>query len=119
MTIWHPDTCGCVLEYEWDDSKTPASYSQHGVVRKCTEHTTVPDNELFKIVLDENQRKNNVLSIAKEILPSIEPQNYHFSFNNQRMLQIQVIGLSMSSVHKNQLQAQCNAKYGQGKVEVL
>lgn len=77
---WYPDTCGCVIEYEWDDSE-PEDKRTHRVVRfvkVCDAHKKFlplsaketpeevlmaqEDKErLFSQVLEENRRKNYVL----------------------------------------------------------
>lgn len=86
-TLWSPDTCGCVLEYEWDDS-VPTEERTHTPTRAtkiCAEHTVekVATREanlgigrgketreahhiVYDAVLAENQGKNRVMAALVE-----------------------------------------------------
>ena len=78
ITRWRPDTCGCELEFEWDnevslDKRThlPGKY-----VVKCAAHNHIEDNTRhFESVLEENRRKNQTLTILKELPLSFVEQN--------------------------------------------
>lgn len=64
-TRWRPDTCECILEYEWD-SNEPSETRAHTLVDTpylCDAHKSSTDK--LSVVLEENQRKNKVI---KEML---------------------------------------------------
>ena len=78
ITTWRPDTCGCTIHYEWDDSLSDADRvhipveevtTHDGLLIKrycCPVHNT--DNGVgkhhdhFTKVQEENNRKNKVLN---------------------------------------------------------
>lgn len=66
-TRWSPDTCGCVIEYEWDDT-LPQEARKHdfkNVITRCSEHSGLgKDKAHFDHVLSENQAKNRVFAEA-------------------------------------------------------
>lgn len=71
-TRWSPDTCKCVLEYTWDDS-VPESERVHTpatVVAQCEFHVSVPIEEVFAAVVDENAHKNKVINEIAVSLPT-------------------------------------------------
>ena len=58
MTLWSPDTCECVIEYD-DDLKVVAVHN------KCSKHlATQDDASHFETVLGHNRKKNLVLNAA-------------------------------------------------------
>ena len=61
ITRWSPDTCPCVIDYEWNDA-VPQEARVHvanAIIEACAAHAavTVPAAHLA-LVLEENQRKN-------------------------------------------------------------
>lgn len=64
-TTWRPDTCNCEVQYEWDDAE-PQETRQHtvkAVTRKCAAHQEHGhDAQVFTRLLNENSRKNRVLT---------------------------------------------------------
>lgn len=64
-TTWHPDTCGCVLEYTWDDA-LPAEDRVHEGTRCvgcCPAHEGKTPGEAdpkghYAAITAENQHKN-------------------------------------------------------------
>lgn len=73
-TRWRPDTCGCVLEYQWDDS-VPLNERQltaSKIVKACPAHqkiTKVADH--YQTVLLENTKKNLLIKNIIENNPDI------------------------------------------------
>jgi hypothetical protein len=63
ITRWRPDTCGCVLELEWDDQH-PEDAREHRPVKieRCGahDHPGKPNEHVFGLVHGENQHKNRV-----------------------------------------------------------
>lgn len=120
-TRWSPDTCGCVLEYAWDDT-LPADERVHTftvLVAKCPDHIALlADQETYDQVLSENTRKNHVLELARGIVINIEREDYVWSFNAARRLRAEFPGM-LTGAQKAQLRQACNNKFGAGKVEVI
>jgi hypothetical protein len=70
VTRWSPDTCGCVIEYETDDTETDESkkHVHHATIKSCPAHSKHHGKpEHLTIVFEENRRKNNVLAQAAEV----------------------------------------------------
>lgn len=106
VTQWCPDTCGCVLEYAWDDSFPVEErvHTGHRVVTECELHSYDNDpNTALTILLAENQTKNLVLDkIAqgsaaedveiidgrKKFLEGKEPK---WSFDEERNLNVTIL----------------------------
>lgn len=85
-TTWRPDTCGCVLEYKWDDAlnedqrvHTPtentvycAAHSPEKIQTRLQAKGEVLDQKkqahehIYEAVLKENQTKNLVLASLTE-----------------------------------------------------
>jgi len=92
---WKPDTCGCVLEFEFDadapDSERVVTPTQ--VVKACAHHplgTTVKEN--YDKVLDENQRKNFSIKELVDQVPELKSEDIKFSFDDDRTLVLKLPG---------------------------
>lgn len=72
-TRWHPDTCGCVVEYEWDDAEPDdaRTHRPSKVVQQCASHAGLTHAQVHAAVLDENPRKNRALAAIMETAPGI------------------------------------------------
>ena len=70
-TKWSPDTCKCVIVYEWD-SDVEADKRIHTFVPEdsveCEIHATTLD--VFEVVMSENQGKNRAIARVLELLPN-------------------------------------------------
>lgn len=120
VTRWSPDTCDCVLEYEWDDS-LPVENRVHTiskVVNACPHHGGTPVSH-FNTVVEENTRKNFAFAEIQKLKPDATPDNYNWSFDEQRKLKVGILNLPIRAAEKAQLKANCNARFGAGKVEVI
>lgn len=134
ITRWSPDTCGCELEYRWDDS-VPDNQRTHTLdnyVRQCSAHSSLAnDNDRYNSILDENPRKNialldalNNVSGLRDVTADggfvLKPNiNYNFSFTGtapNRVLNISFSGISLTTQQRNGIQAALNARFGSGKV---
>ena len=132
-TRWSPDTCGCVIEYEWDDSvpEDQRTHSLSNVVSKCPAHAALTDNNTFSSVLDENPRKNNALNHVLDNAPTAlfdvingarqlkESINFSFSWSGiapDRVLTISFTGITLTTNQRNAIQAALTNRFGFGKV---
>lgn len=72
LTRWSPDTCGCVIDYEWDDTQAEDVRVHTAVrtVKRCLAHQADTDVALhYSKALEENQRKNKALQKLLESCP--------------------------------------------------
>lgn len=119
-TRWTPDTCGCVIEYTWDDSE-PEDTRQHvysNTVQRCTIHAALNLSGLthFNAVHEENTRKNGVLALGQAIKASLDFSLMSWSFDAaSRTLTINSNG-QLTTQQRNTLQTQANNRFGAGKV---
>ena len=71
-TTWSPDTCNCIINYEWDDT-IPENVRSHrvtGIVKKCSFHQNTVDLQAhFDAILEENSRKNDAVKKVKQAHP--------------------------------------------------
>ena len=131
ITRWSPDTCACVLDYEWDD-ELPQDQRTHTileVIKGCSHHQGTKE-EVYDKVKDENMTKNRVLgeimgslpalveevtdsegNVSKRFKKGMEPK---WSFDENRQLQIELV-----SSEKAQLKTILDAKFGFNKVKLL
>jgi len=116
VTRWSPDTCSCVLDFEWDDEEPEGSHTIKAVVNRCGSHQAGPDKDIFNEVLSENTRKNKVFGLAQQLLPAVEVDDYDWHFDTKRVLEVKVKNLGPAQ--RAQLQQDCNNKFGANKVKV-
>ena len=70
ITRWSPDSCGCVVEYEWDTdtSENDRMHTYRASINTCSFHTAHHGKKQHLVVLDqETQLKSKVLDYAAEI----------------------------------------------------
>lgn len=122
-TRWSPDTCGCVLEYEWDDSEdeNTRTHSFKRIIKACPEHTALAGKSHYDQVLSENTRKNITFGEIRKALPKeeITPDNYLWFFDKDRVLQVSLVGVDLPEAAKRGLQTALDARFGAGKAKVL
>ncbi len=118
VTRWSPDTCGCVLEYEWDDAQDENTRQVmfKRVVKRCSSHSLLSGVDVYNEVVSENTRKNIVLAEAQKVFPELIPENYNWSFDKDRKLKVGFLGVA---IDKKQLQDLTDSKFGKNKVEVI
>jgi hypothetical protein len=120
ITTWSPDTCECVLEYEWDDA-VPENERTHAivnVVKKCEFHQHHSDKDAhFDDVLNENRHKNQVLAEILKNLPEDEKNisvkngrnvttfkvNPKWKFDENRVLQVELTSKISKTLLKNNI----------------
>jgi hypothetical protein len=104
-TRWRPDTCKCVVDYNWDD-QTSEDKREHTLskIEKCEFHKDFSDEAAYTMVGGENINKNIVINrIAVE--ESIDPAQFEFGFDQDRKLKIilppELIGKKLEIILKN------------------
>lgn len=127
-TRWSPDTCDCVLEYEWDTevSEDLRVHTPKEPVRVCDDHKVNPKPEVHDKVHEENTRKNKALDEAIKALPSFaktdaggnktpDLDKIAWSFDEDRNLVIDLKGAKKAD--KDAVKAVVSAKLS--KVNIL
>ena len=108
VTRWSPDTCDCIVEYEWDE-KIPLedrTLALSAIKRKCPAHASLSDEAVYAAVSEENPRKNRALGLIANIaLPQgSDDEKAHFgmeclwSFGPDRLLKIEVPDLPIQTI---------------------
>ena len=79
-TRWNPDTCGCVIEYQWDDT-VPQDQRVHtpvNIVSQCNVHGSFnAPSDLYNHVLFDSQRKNLLFAILQGLNPNLTLDQYN------------------------------------------
>jgi hypothetical protein len=87
VTRWLPDTCECVIDYEWDDAN-PSVLTHKEMIKVCAAHAALglADKACFDKVRDENVRKNMTLAEAQKAVASVTLEDFTWSFDKDRNL---------------------------------
>ncbi len=75
ITRWSPDTCGCVLEYEWDTeaSNDDREHTFVSMVKVCPDHEGLDKDHIhYGHVVAENTTKNRVHTALHERIPRLQ-----------------------------------------------
>ena len=133
VTRWSPDTCDCVIDFEWDRDLPVASRVHTGknIFKDCPDHSGLktPTN-FYNVILDENQRKNkvrqdvleNVSALAEtkdEALDFKDGITFDYSWQGRddaRILHVVVTGFTLTGGQKNTITAIADSKFGVDKV---
>lgn len=136
-TRYSPDTCGCVIEYQWDDTltETDRTHTLSNYINKCSAHSGLAtDQDRWNAVFEENPRKNRTLKTCldngpttlfdvvdgtRQLKPSI---SYNWSWSGtapNRVLTVSFTGVSLTTTQRNNLQTALNTLFGSGKVTVV
>lgn len=90
---WRPDTCGCVLEYEFD-ADAPEDTRVHtptACLNACAAHPDASDIAAHHAsVLAENVKKNTAINEVKSQLSEADAKAVAWSFDEARNLTITV-----------------------------
>lgn len=125
ITRWSPDTCGCVVEYEWDDAvaQNARTHSIANVVQRCARHQHVAFDaavDHFAQLVDENPRKNKLIVRLKTQFPAVFDADGNFlgsySFDANHVLTVIIPGIT--SQQRTTAQTWCDTNLGVGKVVV-
>lgn len=129
ITRWSPDTCSCVVEYQWDDSDLIEN-RQHilsKVVNKCIAHQEYADEIVFSTITDENKRKNIVLNEIFSNIPSLsfinnegkviyDEKSVNWQFDQGRKL---IISTNLKLTEKTKVKNLLKNKFKTNEVEIL
>jgi len=122
---WRPDTCGCVLEF-WFDDELPSElvvHSWEATKTTCPEHILITDGAtLYAAVLEENQRKNIALGMVKTLatVDRDELQRVHqwsFDSSSPRVLTLS-FGRLIPASEVSGMQAAADLQFGPGLVVI-
>lgn len=93
-TRWRPDTCGCVIDYEWNDDvdENARQHTFARVLSRCAAHTSGPAAQVWAVVTEENTRKNRALARTQEIVGVDTPTEWRF--DAQRILVVRLTTLA-------------------------
>lgn len=141
-TRFSPNTCGCVLDYQWDDTVAEAVRT-HTIVAHtpCATHFGLPTT-VGKVVetdvatihpMEQNQRVNKFVGAALEALTDlrdgvtgnftlkngIELQVTWTGTGSNRVLNVLWVGVTLTNAKKTTLQTRADQLFGAGKVVVL
>ena len=131
-TRYSPDTCGCVLEYTWDDTQSEATrtHTFSSVITKCNSHSAQTDANSYTTCMEENTRKNIALQVALDNGPStlydlsgttrtLKPTvTYTYSWSGTSPNRTLTIGFSvaLTTTQKTTIRTALNTRLGTGKV---
>ena len=96
-TTWRPDTCGCVIEYDWDDA-VPAAARVHSFrsCGRCAIHQALAptDAAAYALVEAENKDKNRAVAAAIAAVPRLAGRHDEvaWAFDGARALDIVLPG---------------------------
>ncbi len=86
ITTWHPDTCGCVVEYAWDRS----SKEDERVHHQFSINPCCPQHKHFDDVLAENRRKNEAVTLLTQANPGKTHADVAWEFDADRNLSVRL-----------------------------
>lgn len=140
MKIWKPDTCECVIEEIYNGVEIVGGGE---VVKKCAVHTDVPDEELYDVLLNkENRVKNAVervllghdnlktLGLHKmtrqkdgtDVVELKDGVEYKWQFEGtgkNRVLKAEIVGAMLTKGQKDAIKTLVDERCGEGRVNVL
>lgn len=136
---WHPDTCGCIVEQEYDPALPASQWTLSQIFRKCPAHQSVPDDQLYGVLYQnpdgENKRKNlmekflleelvGTLSESylddngKEQLRWRQGVRYEWSFDRDRTLRVRMRGGVVTGQRRGAVLTRADGVFGAGRVVV-
>lgn len=120
VTRWRTNTCGCIFDYECDDSipQDERKITLNRIVHKCEIHQGIEDNKTaFSTVVEECKRKSFIFVVAKECCPSLKFSDYSWRFDKNRKLIID-FGPSITATDITKIQTECNLVFGIDKIVI-
>ncbi len=142
MKTWKPDTCECEVEEIYNGNQIVGGGQ---VLSKCSAHQSVADEDLYGVLYSnpdgENKRKNQLIrgllgyegfslnlhqnkaqADGQTIVDFKDGVSCSWSFTGtgkDRVLQVSVVGATLTTNQKNALKNFANTKFGVGKVELI
>lgn len=130
ITRWSPDTCSCVVEYEWDDSESEdvRTHTINKIVEQCLFHKELDVPKMHTTLFDENTRKNKLIGSLLTQFPALatvddkgntvlKPGILTWSFDDKRVLTVSVPMLDVNQ--KSDAQSWADANLGEGNVQFM
>lgn len=134
----------CIIQYQWDDT-VPQEQRTHDnpvFLQRCSIHAAQPgdDSARWTTITEENPRKNQAWQSVIDNGPSSlvdtdvgtgtktlkaknpttgAPLSLDFAFNGtppNRLLTLTLVGITLTTQQKNNVQTALNTKFGTGKV---
>jgi hypothetical protein len=143
MKTWKPDTCDCVIEEIYQGTEIVGGGQ---VVKKCAAHSTVEDKDLYGVLYanpdGENKVKNQMYRVllgmedvkglglekvtknkeGNDVIELADGVDYKWTFDGlgyNRKLKVEVKGAALTKAKKDNIKAHADAKFGNGKVEII
>jgi len=140
MKTWKPDTCECHIEEVYNGTEIVGGGQ---VLNKCQAHADVPDNELYDVLLNKENRVKNgfhrillghdnlkTLGLHKmtkqkdgtdvaELKDGVEYKWQFEGTGKNRVLKAEIVGATLTKNQKDAIKALCDTNHGQGKVDIL
>lgn len=102
VTTWKPDTCGCEIEYQWDDSVSQDNRTHSlKVIKPCAIHASDPHPTAYQNVLNENQSKNLAIELLVKSVPKLEEKKSEIKFRFEADRSIVLSHPELNSSDKN------------------
>ena len=113
-TVWRPDTCGCEIEYEWDDSvdQSVRTHTVSNINKVCDVHKGLSISQHYDAIVEENTSKNKAIkAITDTVITATEEvlldsgkiikrlktdKKINWSFDIDRKLVIDTVGFTDS-----------------------
>lgn len=86
---WKPDTCGCEIDFVWDDQMSEEERVHTPTSAKlCQVHSSLDVDSCWSTVLEENRRKNYSIGLIKERHPEKSDNDIEWNFDSNRVLKV-------------------------------
>lgn len=128
-TRWYPDTCGCILEYQWDtdESVETRKHTFTKISNNCECHIGLTPQDIYTQVTSENQMKNKAYDLVLQKVSSctvlnedgkkiLDQSKVSYSFDASRKLNLVLVGATATQI--TNLKTALNSSIGTGKVTV-
>lgn len=114
-TRWQPDTCECIIEYQWDTEDKGGNnrvFTGSNIVHACERHNAPNPNAHFAQVQADNRLKNNAQKVLKDNYPELTTLNEEgesefnhsvcsFFLNLNRVLEVTITEPSFDTAKKS------------------